>query len=77
VTPCDRCQKRVRCETELLACRALLLFTRGASMERVRYVPRQPTVEYMTQLSEPAPKLKRLRARPTELADLWGDEDAE
>ena len=35
---------------------ALLYFSRGASLERVRFIPRQPTRKLMVELTAPRPK---------------------
>jgi hypothetical protein len=56
--PCDGCKHASRCNSETLACEALVLFKRfgGGSPERFACAPRQPTAEIYARAHAPIRK---------------------
>ena len=60
-TPCDSCPKRERCQSERLACQALVGFARGFNLERIKVFPRQPSAAVALELI--ALRKKKLRAK--------------
>lgn len=77
---CGTCPKQLRCQRGKLACQALLMFKGGASLERIRLVPRQPTAAWAAQVTaaktapEKAPTSWRNRVNQLQRAAA-GDDD--
>ena len=71
--PCLGCRHQSRCQLEKLGCEALIMHAKGASAERIRYAPRQPSKEAMARAVVPA-KIKPRKRAPRTVEDLTAEE---